>query len=50
LDILSLTVGKTFDHGMPDESMSIILNNGAPMLTFNFSLSEKNNVKKCLDH
>ena len=42
LDILSLTVGKTFSHGMPDESMSIILNGGSPMLVFNFSLSEKN--------
>jgi hypothetical protein len=27
---------------MPDESMSIVLNNGTPMLTFNFSLTEKN--------
>lgn len=42
MDILSLTVGKTFDHGMQDESMSIVLNNGTPMLTFNFSLTEKN--------
>jgi hypothetical protein len=42
LDILSLTVGEVFDHGMPDESMSIVLNSGAPMLIFNFSLSEKN--------
>jgi hypothetical protein len=29
---------------MPEESMSIILNSGAPMLVFNFSLSEKNIV------
>ena len=42
MDILSLIVGMTFDHSMPDESMSIILNSGAPMLIFNFSLSEKN--------
>ncbi len=42
MDILSLTVGEPFDHGMPDESMSIVLNSGAPMLIFNFSLSEKN--------
>ena len=42
MDILSLTVGKIFDHGMPDESMSIVLNNGTPMLTFNFSVSENN--------
>jgi hypothetical protein len=27
---------------MPEESMSIVLNCGAPMLVFNFSLSEKN--------
>ncbi|MDD1626797.1 MAG: hypothetical protein LUQ26_04875 [Methylococcaceae bacterium] len=27
---------------MSDESMSIVLNSGAPMLIFNFSLSEKN--------
>ena len=42
MDILSLTVGEIFDHGMPDESMSIVLNSGAPLLLFNFSLSEKN--------
>jgi hypothetical protein len=42
LDILSLTVGETFDHVMPDECMGIVLNNGASTLIFNFSLSEKN--------
>ena len=42
MDILSLTVGKTFSFDVPEESMSIILNSGAPMLVFNFSLSEKN--------
>jgi hypothetical protein len=42
LDILGLTVGKTFSHGMQEESMSIVLYSRAPMLVFNFSLSEKN--------
>ena len=42
MDCLHLTVGEKFDHDMPDESMSIFLNGGAPVLTFNFSVSEKN--------
>jgi hypothetical protein len=42
MDFLRLTVGEKFDHDMPAESMSILLLNGAPMLTFNFSVTEKN--------
>jgi hypothetical protein len=42
MDIIKLIVGETFDHNMPAESMSIVLMNGAPMLTFNFSVTEKN--------
>jgi len=33
MDYSKLTVGEKFDHDMPDESMSIIVNGGAPMLT-----------------
>ena len=42
MDIIKLIVGETFDHNMPAESMSIVLMNGAPLLTFNFSVTEKN--------
>jgi len=42
MDILHLTVGEKFDHDMPAEGMSILLVNGAPMLSFNFSVTEKN--------
>lgn len=42
MDILKLSVGEKFDHNMPAESMSIVLMNGAPMLTFNYSVTEKN--------
>lgn len=38
---LKLTVGEKFKHDMPAESMSIVLVNGAPMLTFNYSLTKK---------
>jgi len=41
MDILRLTVGEKFDHAMPDEAMSIVLMNGVPMLTLNFSVTEK---------
>ena len=41
MDYLQLIVGEKFDHTMPDESMSIVLNGGVPILTFNFSVSEK---------
>lgn len=34
-----LTVGEKFEHDMPDESMSIILANGMPMITFNYSVT-----------
>ena len=40
MDTLHLTVGEKFDHDMPAESMSILLANGVPMLTFNYSVTE----------
>ena len=42
MDLLCLAVGEKFDHNMPAEGMSVILANGAPMLTFNFSVTKKN--------
>jgi hypothetical protein len=42
MDIIKLAVGEKFDHNMPAESMSIVIMNGAPMLTFNFSVTERN--------
>jgi len=42
MDALHLTAGEKFDHDMPAESMSILLTNGLPVLTFNFSVTEKN--------
>ena len=42
MDIINLTVGGHFDHGIPPEAMSIVLMNGVPMIAFNFSLSAKN--------
>ena len=41
MDILRLIVGEKLDHDMPPEGMSILLMNGAPMLSFNFSVTEK---------
>jgi hypothetical protein len=41
MDIYYLTIGEKFDHDMPAESMSIVLINGAPMLTFNYSVTER---------
>ncbi|WP_231890247.1 hypothetical protein [Methylomonas methanica] len=38
---LKLCVGERFDHDMPAEGMSIILANGTPLLTFNFSASSR---------
>ncbi len=40
MELYNLTVGEKLDHDMPAESMSIVLMNNAPMLTFNFSLTE----------
>lgn len=39
MEYLKLCVGERFDHDMPEEGMSIVLANGAPLLTFNFSVS-----------
>ncbi len=47
-DYLHLIVGERFDHNMPGESMSVILVNGAPMLTFNYSVS-KNDIAAFLN-
>lgn len=41
MDCSILKVGEKFDHDMPTESMSIMLNGGIPVLTFNFTVSEK---------
>jgi hypothetical protein len=41
MDIYNLTVGEKLDHDMPAESMNIVLVNGIPMLTFNYSVTEK---------
>ncbi|MGZ8236592.1 MAG: hypothetical protein ACXWTY_01810 [Methylobacter sp.] len=41
MDTYKLTVGEKFDHDMPAESMSIVLINGVPMLTFNYSAAER---------
>jgi hypothetical protein len=41
MDTLRLTFGEKFDHNMPAKSMIILLMNGTPMLTFNFSITEK---------
>lgn len=42
MDILKLTVGEKFNHDKSAEVMSVVLINGAPMLTFNFSVTKKN--------
>lgn len=31
-------VGERFEHNIPDDGMSIVLNSGAPLLVFNYSL------------
>ena len=41
MNYYSLKLGEKFDHDMPDESMSIMLNGGVPVLTFNFRVSDK---------
>lgn len=43
-----LKIGEKFDHDMPDESMSIMLNAGIPVLTFNFTISE-NDIQNFLN-
>jgi hypothetical protein len=40
MDHLHLMVGERFENDMPAGAMSIILANGMPMLTFNFTVSE----------
>jgi hypothetical protein len=39
MEFLKLCVGERFEHDMPEEGMSIILVNGTPLLTFNFSVT-----------
>ena len=41
MEYLKLCVGERFDHDMPEEGMSIVLANGTPLLTFNFSASPR---------
>lgn len=41
MDYLKLCVGERFDHDLPAEGMSIILANGTPLLTFNFSVTPR---------
>ena len=41
MDYLKLCVGERFDHDLPAEGMSIILANGTPLLTFNFSITPR---------
>lgn len=41
MEYLKLCVGERFDHDMPAEGMSIVLANGTPLLTFNFSASSR---------
>jgi len=49
MDIIKLTVDEKFDHDMPAESMSILLMNCGPMLTFNFSVISCLHVKESDD-
>jgi len=42
MEFTQLTVGEPIALDMPDESMCIVLINGAPVLFFNFTLTEKN--------
>lgn len=37
-EITALLLGERFDHNIPDDGMSIVLNSGAPLLIFNYSL------------
>lgn len=37
-EITALMVGERFEHNIPDDGMSIVLNSGAPLLVFNYSL------------
>ena len=37
-EITALMVGERFEHNIPDDGMSVILNSGAPMLVFNYTL------------
>jgi hypothetical protein len=41
MDFLKLVVGERFAHDIPDEGMSIILANGMPLLTFNFTVTNR---------
>jgi hypothetical protein len=41
MDFLKLTIGERFESNLPDEGMSIMLNGGAPILAFKFTISER---------
>ena len=38
-EITALMVGERFEHELPDDGMSVIINGGAPLLVFNFTLA-----------
>lgn len=37
-EIMTLVIGERFDHELPDDGMSVIINGGTPVIVFNFSL------------
>ncbi|MBL1265815.1 hypothetical protein [Candidatus Methylomicrobium oryzae] len=41
MDFIKLTVGERFQSNLPDEGMSVLLNGGAPILVFKFTVSER---------
>jgi hypothetical protein len=48
MDFLKLTIGERFESDLADEGMSILLNGGAPILAFKFSVSE-NDIENFLN-
>lgn len=38
-EITVLAIGERFEHDLPDDGMSVIINGGAPLLVFNFTLA-----------
>ena len=39
--ITALVIGERFDHDIPDDGMCVILNSGAPLIVFNYSLTPR---------
>jgi hypothetical protein len=48
MDFLKMTVGERFENDLADEGMSLLLNGGAPILAFKFSVSE-NDIENSLN-